>query len=167
MTVGQMPELSWVAEARKHIGLKEVKGAKHSAVIQSWLKELKAWWTDDEVPWCGTFVSHCLVTCKLPIPKNWMRAKDFLTTGVALQAPAYGCIVVFEREGGGHVGFVVGKDSKGRLMVLGGNQGDMVRISAFDMARVQGYRWPSVMPNSHRYQLPILESDGSVSTNEA
>ena len=57
-----------------------------------------------------------------------------------LQAPTVGCVVVFEREGGGHVGLVVGADTKGRLLVLGGNQGDAVSIAPFDRSRVDMMR---------------------------
>ncbi|MGE9658889.1 hypothetical protein ACQP6C_10405 [Snodgrassella alvi] len=51
-----MNELSWISEARKHIGLREIKGAKHNPTILAWLKynkESTAWWRDDETPWCG------------------------------------------------------------------------------------------------------------------
>ena len=51
-----------------------------------------------------------------------------------LNNPAYGCIVVFSRAGGGHVGFLVGKDKQGNLMILGGNQSNAVNIKPFDDA---------------------------------
>jgi len=85
----------------------------------------------------------------------------------SLLKPCVGAIVVFSRDGGGHVGFVVGLDKYGNLMVLGGNQGDCVRISAFSFDRVIGYRWPSKFPKPERYRLPILNSDGTLSKNEA
>lgn len=81
--------------------------------------------------------------------------------------PAYGCVVVFSREGGGHVGFVVGRDKNGNLMVLGGNQGDAVSIRPFPVSRVTCYRWPSAYPSSGRFVLPLLDSDGKVSESEA
>ena len=95
-----------------------------------------------------------------------------------LPEPAYGCIVTFTRDGGGHVGFVVGKDKHGNLMVLGGNQSNMVSIAPFQRSRVTGYYWPSTWdaktktraisaPLASRYDLPLLNSDGRVSTNEA
>lgn len=39
-----MKELAWLLEAKKHIGLKETVSANHNPVIQSWLKDLGAWW---------------------------------------------------------------------------------------------------------------------------
>lgn len=162
-----MTELPWIAEARKFIGLKEVPGPMSNPTILGWLRKLKAWWANDSDAWCGTFAAQCLQACSLPYPKDWYRAKAYLDMPVKLTKPAYGCIVVFGREGGGHVGFVVGKDQYGNLMVLGGNQGDMVCIKPFPTHRVLGYFWPNLYPTASRFSLPLLNSDGSVSTNEA
>lgn len=162
-----MPKPLWIVEANRHMGLKEIKGAKTNNFIAIWLKNLKAWWTDDETPWCGTFVAHCIQTCNLKLPKDWMRAKAWLNWGQALIKPLVGCVVVFERKGGGHVGFVIGRDKSGNLMVLGGNQGDSVKISPFSEDRVVGYRWPTEISKPVYSPLPLLESDGKLSTNEA
>nr|DAY41076.1 MAG TPA: Tail associated lysozyme [Caudoviricetes sp.] len=166
-------ELPWIAEARKHIGLKEIVGPQHNKTIQSWLKELGSAWTDDETPWCGTFVAHCLKTAGRRIPQYWARAKAYTEAGKQIARPAYGSIVVFTRDGGGHVGFVIGRDAAGNLMVLGGNQSNMVNVKPFSLARVVGYFWPSTdasnreEPADFRYNLPLLQSDGKLSTNEA
>jgi hypothetical protein len=76
-------------------------------------------------------------------------------------------VVVFERKGGGHVGFLVGTDERGRLMVLGGNQGNSVNVAPFDRSRVLGYRWPqtNIVPGG---SLPLVASNGATaSINEA
>jgi uncharacterized protein (TIGR02594 family) len=156
---------SWIHEAKKHIGLKEVKGTGTNLTIKTWLSNLSAWWSDDETPWCGTFVAHCIKTAGYPLPKHWYRAKDWLNWGVEIKQPCYGCIVVFERSGGGHVGFVVGKDKLDRLMVLGGNQGDAVSISPFARSRVAGYRMPDKVVSNPN--LPIIISQAESSSNEA
>ena len=163
----RLGELSWIAEARTHIGLREVPGPKNNGVILGWLRKLRAWWSDDSTPWCGTFAAMCLANAGLTPPKDWYRATSWLTLPVALSRPAYGCVVVFTRDGGGHVGFVVGKDKAGNLMVLGGNQGDAVNIRPFAISRVAGYRWPSAYPSTGRFNLPVLDSDGKVSEDEA
>lgn len=159
---------AWLIEAEKNIGVTEAKGAKHNGRIVGWLQKLKAWWAEDETPWCGTFAAHCMKEGGQTIPKNWFRAKAWLDWGDPVSVPVVGAIVVFERQGGGHVGFVVGKDAKGNLMVLGGNQGDMVKVSPFAMARVAGFRLPRgySVPVGN-YLLPVLASDGKLSTNEA
>jgi hypothetical protein len=72
-----------------------------------------------------------------------------------------GCVVVFSRGAGGHVGLVVGRTAHGGLSVLGGNQGDRVCIAAFHTARVLGYRLP---PGDRMYApLPLVDAAGSPS----
>jgi uncharacterized protein (TIGR02594 family) len=155
----------WIDEAKKHIGLKEIVGKGTNLTIQSWLSNLRAWWSDDETAWCGTFVAHCIKKTGYPLPKHWYRAKDWLTWGLDVHTPCYGCVVVFNRVGGGHVGFCVGKDEQGRLMVLGGNQNNMVSISPFTLDRVAGYRMP--IGTFHRGALPTIHTKQASSSNEA
>ena len=160
-----MAEPRWLTEARRHIGVTEIPGPRHSPVIQSWLHKLQAWWVDDETPWCGVFVAACMDTLGFKLPKFWMRAKAWAEWGTRLTAPAPGCIVVFERPGGGHVGFVVGRTAQGQLLVLGGNQGNRVSIMAFDPVRVLAYVWPpgEQLPWADLAQMPAAE----LSRNEA
>lgn len=159
--------MKWIDEAKSHIGLAEVPGVKHNPTIQVWLKKLNAWWTDDETPWCGVFVAWCMQAAGIAVPKYYMRAKDWATWGVALSRPVVGCVVVFERKGGGHVGFVLGQDQRGNLMVIGGNQGNRVTIAPFDRNRVIAYRWPSGAAFPEDKPLVLVTSDGKLSTNEA
>lgn len=158
--------LPWMVEAARHVGLREVPGKAHSPVIVGWLLRLNAWWNDDETPWCGVFVAFVMKICGIDLPKHWYRAKAWADWGTHLITPVYGCVVVFERKGGGHVGFVMGQDKLGRLMVLGGNQGNAVTIAPFDRARVVAYRWPDGQPLTAA-PLPLLSSKAGSSTNEA
>lgn len=179
-------ELPWVQFMRDHNGLREIPGSKHNPTILQWLKEMgsfskeaKAWYADDEVPWCGLAVGIAMGKTGRYVVKEWFRAKSWMDANLTkLDKPAYGCIVVFTRQGGGHVGIVVGKDAAGNLMVFGGNQGNALNIRPFALSRVTGYYWPSIWnkethsvvksaPAATRYQLPILKSDGRLSTNEA
>lgn len=160
----------WLDIARRYIGLREIKGGRHHPQILQWWQDIGAgWYRDDETPWCGAYVGGVLKEAGFPmIPKgDGARAKAWLAYGKKLDRPAVGCIVVFDRTGGGHVGFVVGRDQNGNLMVLGGNQSDGVNIKPFARNRILGYRWPSVWPAEHRFNLPLLTSDGKLSTNEA
>lgn len=158
----------WMQEGMKHIGLKEIPGSKHNSVIVGWLKQLSAWWTDDETPWCGVYVAHCMRTAGLVVPKYYMRAKAWGEEwGQTLAEPAEGCIVVFERQGGGHVGFVVGVTPDGFLAVLGGNQGNSVSIGKFNRDRVVGYFWPAELNLPDSYSLKTVNLSGQASVNEA
>ena len=163
---------SWMQIAKDCVGLKEIPGAKHNGVIQGWLAKLGAWWRDDETPWCGVFVDGIFRDLNLPTVKNGFRARAWLDWGTPIVKPTIGCVVVFnggaKRPGAGHVGFVAGADARGRLMVLGGNQGNAVTVAPFDRVRALGYRWPSVEPMPLQVSLPLLASNGKPSSeNEA
>lgn len=161
-----MTEPAWMTEARSHLGLRETPGLKTNSTILGWLSRLKAWWHDDETPWCGTFVANCLDLSGLPIVGNWMRAKAWADYGALLRADrlAPGAIMVFVREGGGHVGFYAGED-KTHYHILGGNQGNSVSITRIAKARCIASRWPKGVPVTGG---PVwLQPDGKPSVNEA
>ena len=153
-------ELPWIAEARSLVGTKEFPGQKTNPVIGGWLRKLGSAWLDDATPWCGTFVAHCLSSADRAVPAHWYRAKAYLDYGTRLRKPAYGCIAVKSRIGGGHVFFVVGELADGSLVGLGGNQGDAVTYARFSRDSIDGYIWPAwgngvpSMPSPERYVLP-------------
>ncbi|EKM5742862.1 TIGR02594 family protein [Enterobacter kobei] len=137
-----MTEPTWLTEARKHTGLSEIKGVQHAAeILQFWKDIRRGGIKDDETPWCSAFVGAMFERCGIRSTR-FESARSWLEWGTKLNTPAYGCVVVFSRDGGGHVGFVVGLQQNGDLMVLGGNQSDAVNIRAFSPGRVVGYRWP-------------------------
>ena len=159
-------EPAWLTEARRHIGTREAKGPKHEPKILQWWRAIRRGGIkDDETPWCSAFVGDCLEAVGLA-SSRFESARSYLTWGIGLNHPELGCIVVFDRVGGGHVGFVVGRDEKWRLLVLGGNQGDEVNIRAFEMHRVAGYRWPAPIPLPIAAALPVFPA-GELSTSEA
>lgn len=160
------PMPKWLDHAFRHRGLKEVKGLKHSPIIIGWLKELKAWWSEDETPWCGTFVAHCLEEAGFAIAKHWYRAKDWLNygTAVSLQEIPFGAICVKGRKGGGHVFFAVAKSPDGSIIYgLGGNQSDCVNITSFKRNELIGARWPQ----SVLKQLPLPVAHSAAELNAA
>ena len=160
-----MTDLTWIDEAKKHIGLKEIKGSKHNAQIVMFWKAIKRGGIkDDETPWCAAFVGAMLESVGI-VSTRYESAKSYEKWGLKLDAPVYGCVVVFTREGGGHVGFVVGQDKAGNLLVLGGNQGDAVNVRAFPRSRATAYRWP-VGVKLLQNDLPVLAS-AEISRNEA
>ena len=156
----------WMEIAKGYVGVKEIPGAQHSSTIQKWLARLGAWWRDDETPWCGVFVANCLREAGLPLPENWMRAKSWTDYGSNLRSThvAPGAILVFARQGGGHVGFYAGEDSS-YFYVLGGNQGNAVSISKIAKSRCIAIRWPKGEPVIGGPKLVSLKAD--VTTNEA
>ena len=160
-----MSEPSWLKIARSYDGLKEILGPRHNQTIIRWLVKLRAWWSDDETPWCGVFVAHCMQESWLPFPKFYMRAKAWSDYGSLLRRDrlAPGAILVFDRAGGGHVGFYVGEDA-GFYYVLGGNQSNAVNVMKLGKSRLVASRWPKGEPVIGK---PVYLNGGSVSTNEA
>lgn len=163
-----MADPSWLVKAREYIGTTEIVGEKHNPkVVDLWKKgKVKDKVTTDEVPWCAAFVSAVLEEAGyVSAQTGW--ARSYLNWGQKIDEPRVGCVVVFSRgKVYGHVGFVVGKDRKGNLMVLGGNQDNAVNIRAFAVGRVLGYRWPhdKLIPTE---PLPIITSSGRLIASEA
>jgi uncharacterized protein (TIGR02594 family) len=163
-------EPSWMKIARSYLGEREIKGPKHnSKIVQFWI-DMKASFRDDETAWCGAFVGGVMAEAGFkPYPQG-AAARAWRNFGYRIEKPAVGCIVVFWRGSkdgySGHVGFVVGQDQAGNLMVLGGNQGDMVSIKPFDTDRVLGYVYPTDLRTAS-FVLPVYKSDGRLSSNEA
>lgn len=173
-----MSDPIWLKQARKYVGVAEVKGPHHNPQIIKFLDEADGksgegktlqGINDDETPWCATFVSAVFEEVGIQSMRSaW--ARSYLKFGNELDGPAVGAVVVFERgPTSGHVGFVVGKNAAGNIIVLGGNQGDMVKLSPFNRGRVLSYRWPKGYdePACGMSALPVVGSDGRVSTNEA
>lgn len=172
-----MSDPKWLERAKWYNGIREIHGPQHNPKIIHLLdvadgkddgKALQGI-RDDETPWCATFVSGVLEEVGVRSMRSaW--ARSYMDFGSKLSGPCVGAIVVFERgPTSGHVGFVVGRNAAGNIMVLGGNQGDMVKVSAFPTSRVLGYRWPfgAPMPITGMKALPLLNSDGKLSSNEA
>jgi uncharacterized protein (TIGR02594 family) len=133
----------WIAEAWKLNGLRETPGPAHTPeIVQMWKDIKRGGIKDDETPWCAAFVGAMLERVSIR-SSRFESAKSYLEWGQVIPEPCEGCVVVFTREGGGHVGFVIGKDARGNLLVLGGNQSNAVNVRAFPLSRVTGYRYPS------------------------
>ena len=149
-------EPAWLVEARKHLGLREVPGAVHEPKILSWWRAIKRGGIkDDETPWCAAFVGAMLEAVELQ-SSRFESARSYEAWGQPLSHGALGAIVVLQRPGGAHVGFEVGRDAVGNVMLLGGNQGNAVSIAAFDPKRVVARRWPTAVPLPGGEPLPRL-----------
>jgi uncharacterized protein (TIGR02594 family) len=158
-------EPKWLTVARKLNGTREIPGpANNNLIAKGWAKLGATWFNDDATPWCGWFVAHCMNEAGLPYPGKGMfaRAKSWLDWGKSCQ-PVLGAVVVFGRNGGGHVGFLVGQGVS-EFYVLGGNQSDMVSIAPIAKSRALGYRWPVSLPVGTT-PLPNMRG-GVISTDE-
>lgn len=136
----------WMSTAYSTIGIKETPGRKDTAKIMEWAKmlELTKDYSADSIPWCGLYVAYVVAMVGCEPVKNPLWALNWKKFGKGLDQPAFGCIVVFVRKGGGHVGFYVGEDAY-NYMILGGNQTDEVNITRVAKNRAVAYRWPPGM----------------------
>lgn len=174
MTPAESLPPPWLAIARRDLGNPESLGPNDSPYLRKLLGRLNVAWLKGQ-PWCGIAVAGWMERAGVDYPKAYYRAKAWLDWGTPLAQPKLGCVVVFERTGGGHVGLVVGFDTgRNALIVLGGNQGDRISELPFDArpvsagGRMLGYRWPTFTNGSvARVPPPFMVSTKDFSHNEA
>lgn len=162
----------WLEIARGEIGQCELDGDDHNARIVAYhaTTTLKA--TDDETPWCSSFVNWVMHECDLPGTDSAL-ARSWLKWGKVIDEPKVGAIVVMRRgasESTGHVGFVVGwNDADDTIDVLGGNQGNAVSVRTFKASSVLGYRVPKSLTDSKTVGATIVaaSSEAAISALEA
>lgn len=140
MTVYAQP---WITTAYALLGTREYPGSRNNEEILKWARVtgLSNVYNADSIPWCGLFVSFCMVDNGWAPPNQPLWALNWNKFGFRLNEPAFGAIMVFKRNGGGHVGFYMSED-KYNYHILGGNQSDMVSIAKVAKSRCVGYRWP-------------------------
>ena len=165
----------WLEAGINLIGTKEFSGSKDNPIIIDWAKEeggdIASEYTHDSIPWCALFANHILTKVGLKGTET-LWALDFAGKwpSIKLAGPAVGAFAPMKRNGGGHIMIVVGRDQLGNIMGLGGNQSDAVTIAPFNVSRLnQGFYWPkgpSLPPYVGLKSLPIVKSNGKVSTNE-
>lgn len=163
--VGQI-DPPWVAEVRRKLGLREKADNK---TLREWLKSDGNTLGDPaQLPWCGDLMETAIaLTLPLePMIENPYWALNWKKFGVPIKTVSLGAIAPFEREGGGHIGMVVGHES-GYFHILGGNQKNAITITKIAKRRLSGpLRWPSTYPLPTD-ELPMTTIDATISTNEA
>lgn len=165
------PSIPWFQEARRLVGVREVVGPGNEPTIIDWATKAGIDYRDDDIPWCGLFVAHCVSTALSSeiLPGNPLGARQWLKFGAPCD-PTLGSILVFwrgKRDGWkGHVGFYAGEDADA-FHVLGGNQGNAVSIVRIGRDRLLGARWPSTAPVLVTEKIELAAGDTFFSTNEA
>lgn len=160
----QPADPAWLAEARSLMGTREIVGPKHNSwIVNGWARLGAGWFNDDETPWCGLFVAHCIDKAGLAYPKLFPRALSWKDWGKPCGS-LLGAVAVFQRSGGGHVGFLVGENAD-QLYVLGGNQSNAVNIMPISKSRLTALRWPS--ERGLGTVKPPRMTGGTISRNEA
>jgi uncharacterized protein (TIGR02594 family) len=163
----------WLVEGLKWIGTDEMQGDNDNPKIIAWAEQeggnIARDYNHDSIPWCALFANMILTKVGLKGTET-LWALDWDKWGVKLPGPAVGAFAPMKRDGGGHIAIVVGHDQAGNLMMLGGNQSDAVNIQAFLRDRPLSFRWPQgiPLPSATGFEsLPLVKSDGRISTREA
>ena len=133
----------WMAVALREVGQRELAGDKDNPRILRYHGTTSLHATNDEVPWCSSFVNWCLKQVGIP-GTNSAAASSWLHWGKT-SVPMSGAIsVVRKNTGQNHVGFFV-SEGKDFYSVLGGNQSHRVRVSKYPKSSYifLGHRWPT------------------------
>lgn len=166
----------WVESGMKFLGTKEGSGSKDNKVIIDWAKDeggsIAKEYTHDSIPWCALFANMIMTKAGIKGTETlWALDWAGKWPSIQLPGPAVGAMAPMLRSGGGHIICVVGKDQHGNIMGLGGNQSDAVSIAPFPLSRLnKGFWWPNSVAAPTKVglsALPVVRSDGRVSSNEA
>jgi uncharacterized protein (TIGR02594 family) len=150
-----IPPWMGVAQLELTAGVGEIAGPDDDPRVVEYHQTTTLAATDDEVPWCSSFVNWCMKGGGVEYTKS-ARARSWLKWGMTLPDRwiPYGAVLILKRGIGaqpgpnvidapGHVGFFAGYASPKHLLLLGGNQSNAVNISIYELDRLLGVRWPT------------------------
>jgi uncharacterized protein (TIGR02594 family) len=157
-------KLAWIEEAKnlKETGKnKEIQKFFEGTPYEKSMKD----GTDNEkdVAWCAAFINWIMIkygykgingydAVRALKWANWDEGKD-------LGKPVYGAIAVKKRSGGGHVGFVAGKQGN-KVIILGGNQSQKLHCVPYNVSDYFAYLVPLDYSITDKdYSLPEYEGN--------
>ena len=158
-----------------YLGTAEVIGKGSNKTIIDWRDILNQkgakveGFSDDDIPWCGLFaawIAYNRINDPTEVVASPLWARAWANYGVKADKASLGDVLVFARNGGGHVGFYVGEDAS-CYHVLGGNQSDKVCITRIQKSRMIAARRPKYKTQPDSVRPYLLATSGAVSTNEA
>ncbi len=164
--ISDLPRI--VKAGLSQLGTKEITGTGNNATILSWAKELNIsnTYNADSIPWCGLFVALCVQRSGRKPVDSPLWARSWAKWGKAVQTAMLGDILVFAREGGGHVGICIAED-KDCYHVLGGNQSDAVIITRIKKIRCVSINRPVYENQPASVKQYFVSASGEISANEA
>lgn len=147
---------SWYEVARRELGTKELIGIADNPRIVEYHATTTLRATDDEVPWCSSFVNWVVKKAGY-VGTRSAAARSWASWGVKIDKPVKGCIVVLTRTGGGHVGFYEDGDDH-TISVLGGNQDDAVNVRKYRSSRLLAYVLPVKMNDKDQLAYELMKA---------
>lgn len=153
------------------LGTVEAPGAADNPIIMGWADEVgvRPAYSGDAVPWCGLFMATVALRAGKSLPGSPLWAKSWATFGrplTPIETQGLGDVLVFQRDGGGHVALYIGEDAEA-FHVLGGNQSDRVSITRIARDRLYAARRPIYQQQPATVQPYWLAPTGGLSTSEA
>jgi len=164
--------MPWMETAFELIGTQEKVGYGSNEAILGWAEDLEILsYNDDDIPWCGLFVAHCIGS-QLPeeaMPTNPLSARKWSGFGYEV-SPRLGAVMVFWRGSPdgwkGHVGFYWAQDDEA-YHILGGNQSNSVSVTRISKSRLIEARWPqTALPIDAQVRVAAVNGK-LLSVNEA
>jgi uncharacterized protein (TIGR02594 family) len=168
--VGQLPRT--IQEAVKLHGVQEVVGKGSNKTIIGWRDELNAagvsiaGFSDDDIPWCGLFAAIVVHRAGKRGVASPLWARNWAKFGTGVTEAGLGDVLVFVRNGGGHVGFYVAEDATA-YHVLGGNQSNRVSVTRIEKSRCIAVRRPVYNSKPDSVKPYRVAATGVLSRNEA
>ncbi len=147
---------TWYEIARRELGVKELQGIADNPRIVEYHSTTTLRATDDEVPWCSSFVNWCVQRAGY-VGSGSAAAKSWTRWGQRIDKPVKGCLVVLTRNGGGHVGFYEGEDGS-TLHLLGGNQDDAVNVRKYRRDRLVCFVLPKKMNDKDQLAYELMKA---------
>lgn len=172
-TIGTLPRT--IQTALELIGTREVVGKGSDRTIMDWRDTLNqagvkiSGYSDDDIPWCGLFVAWVAYKRRdnaAEVVKDPLWARNWASYGNKADKASLGDVLVFVRNGGGHVGFYIAEDAT-CYHVLGGNQSNAVTITRIEKSRCIAVRRPPYQNQPATVRPFIVAASGAISKNES
>jgi len=144
---------AWLEIARRCIGIEEEPGAANSPQIMRApeiiaaaypdMEDYCSYYTGDEIAWCGLAVAFFMTSAGYrPVfgsddVHRFLWAAAWEDWGDQLTTPQPGAIVCLQN----HVALYERTEGS-NVILLGGNQSDMIKESAFASSGIKAIRWP-------------------------
>lgn len=170
--IGKLPRM--VEKGLELLGTREVIGKGSNRTILEWRDHLNqngvkiTGYSDDDIPWCGLFVAFIAfsrLNSPVEVPLSPLWARNWSSYGVKADKAMLGDVLVFSRNGGGHVGLYIAEDGNA-YHVLGGNQSNSVSIARIEKSRCIAIRRPEYRNQPETVKQYIVSSLGNLSLNE-
>lgn len=91
-----------------------------------------------KTPWCAAFANAVLKKSGKK-GSGSLTARSFFAWGKRVTTPKQGDVVILRFKGGYHVGFFVARKGN-KVLVIGGNQSNSVKVTAYPASRVVQFR---------------------------